>query len=93
MIAEAPIAVLQFSQWLGVAQSPTKIHPRGDEKSMNSPLLMAEEVSQLLRIPTEHVYRLARRGELSSVRMGRYVRFTTESVNQYVNSNLKAGQL
>lgn len=60
---------------------------------MNSPLLMAEEVSQLLRIPTEHVYRLARRGDLASVRMGRYVRFTSDAVSQYVKTNLKAGQL
>jgi excisionase family DNA binding protein len=60
---------------------------------MNQPLLMAEEVSQLLRIPTEHVYRLARRGEITSVRLGRYVRFTSEAVSQYVEANLKAGQL
>lgn len=59
---------------------------------MNQPLLMAEEVSQLLRIPTEHVYRLARRGELASVRMGRYVRFTSDSIQSYIDENLKAGQ-
>lgn len=54
---------------------------------MSEPLLMAEEVSQLLRVPVEHVYRLARRKELPSVRLGRYVRFTAEGVNAYIKKN------
>lgn len=58
---------------------------------MNDSLLLADEVSQLLRIPTEHVYRLARRGDLASVRMGRYVRFTNDSVESYVAQRIKEG--
>lgn len=55
---------------------------------MNEPLLLAEEVAQMLRIPEEHVYRLARRGEISSVRLGRYVRFTATAVESFVNQNI-----
>lgn len=54
---------------------------------MTDPLLLAEEVAELLRIPVEHVYRLARRKELPSVRLGRYVRFTREGVTNYVSKN------
>lgn len=55
---------------------------------MNEPLLLADEVAQMLRIPEEHVYRLARRGEISSVRLGRYVRFTASAVDNFVKSNI-----
>lgn len=55
---------------------------------MSEQLLMAEEVAALLRVPVEHVYRLARRRELPSVRLGRYVRFTNEGVNSYIKKNV-----
>lgn len=55
---------------------------------MNEQLLIAEEVAELLRVPEEHVYRLARRGEITSIRIGRYVRFTATDVTNYIKQNM-----
>lgn len=55
---------------------------------MSEQLLLANEVAEMLRVPVEHVYRLARRKELAAVRMGRYVRFTNESVANYIKKNI-----
>lgn len=53
---------------------------------MNEPLLLATDVAKLLQVPAEHVYRLARQGEITSIRFGRYVRFTKSAVESFISS-------
>ena len=53
-------------------------------------LLLSEEVATRLRVPINHIYRLARRGEIASVKIGRYVRFEEQEVERYISSNIKA---
>ena len=49
------------------------------------PLLTADDVATVLGVPNSFVYALARRGELSTVRIGeRYVRFRTEAIEQWI---------
>jgi excisionase family DNA binding protein len=52
-------------------------------------LLIAEEVADLTQLPIEHIYRLARRGDLESVRFGRYVRFTKLAIDNFIDANTK----
>jgi excisionase family DNA binding protein len=48
-------------------------------------LLTADDVAVVLGVPRAFVYTLARRGELPTVRVGeRYVRFRTQSVEQWI---------
>ena len=49
-------------------------------------LLLAAEVAEQLRITEEHVYRLARRGDLPCRRVGRLVRFTKSDIERFVGS-------
>lgn len=47
-------------------------------------LLVAAEVADMLRITEDHVYRMARRGELPTVRFGKFVRFNKTDVDKYI---------
>lgn len=51
---------------------------------MSATLLTAEEVAARLQVPTGWVYAAARRGELPSVRLGRYVRFRAEALERWL---------
>lgn len=54
---------------------------------MANAMLTAQDVGTILRVPTPYVYRLARLGVLNPVRLGRYVRFTQETVDSFILSN------
>jgi len=47
-------------------------------------LLTVDEVAEWLRLEKPYVYRLARSGELSRVRFGRYVRIPAGVVRAYI---------
>lgn len=51
---------------------------------MNGRLLTAEEVAALLSLPTTWVYAAARRGEIPSVPLGRYVRFDEHDIAAWI---------
>ena len=44
----------------------------------------AGEVAQILNVKRSKVYELARTGDLPSVRIGRYTRFTREAIEKYL---------
>ena len=50
-------------------------------------ILRANEVAEILRTTPGHVLRLAEIGEMGSVRIGRFVRFTQADVAQYLASH------
>lgn len=51
---------------------------------MLEPLLSVEEVSKLLRISESGVYRLLRRGELASVKVGGRTLFEPRAVREFI---------
>jgi excisionase family DNA binding protein len=50
-------------------------------------LLTAEEVAEQLSVKAEWVRELALRGDLASVKLGRYRRFQQDDVDAYVKSH------
>jgi excisionase family DNA binding protein len=53
-------------------------------------LLTAKQVSELLQVPERWVYQAARDGRMPHVRLGRYVRFESEQIDDWVAS-LRSG--
>jgi excisionase family DNA binding protein len=50
------------------------------------PLLTVAEVATWLRVEPRYVYRLASSGDLTRTYVGRYVRFSVESVQSYIDA-------
>ena len=51
-----------------------------------SQLLTAEQVADRFQVPTSHVWRLARTGQLESIALGRYRRFTEEALRRFLEA-------
>jgi excisionase family DNA binding protein len=51
------------------------------------PLLTVAEVATWLRVEPRYVYRLASSGDLTRSYVGRYVRFSVESVQSYIDTH------
>lgn len=49
-------------------------------------LLLAPEAAELLRIPTNRVYELAKQGLLPCVHIGRYVRFVEDDLIAWIRT-------
>lgn len=56
-----------------------------EQQPISKPLT-AEEVAQILRIPTYHVYELVRRKRLPHFRIGRLVRIPEEGLRAWIAS-------
>ena len=56
-------------------------------------LLTAEVVSERLSVCLSLVYRMARSGELPSVKFGRSVRFREEDVDRFILNNLRDDEM
>jgi excisionase family DNA binding protein len=52
---------------------------------VTDPLLNATEVSEILQLPVDHVYRLARERRIPCLRFGRSLRFREESVRRWLD--------
>jgi excisionase family DNA binding protein len=50
-------------------------------------LLTVAEVATWLRVESRYVYRLASSGDLTRTYVGRYVRFSVESVQSYIDAH------
>jgi excisionase family DNA binding protein len=50
-------------------------------------LLTAHDVAERWQVPASQVYRLAREGKLAAVEIGRYRRFTIESIEAFERGN------
>jgi len=53
-------------------------------------LLTATQVAKLLQVSVAHVYVLAKRGELPSVRFGRVVRFDEDEIYEFIQAHKTA---
>ena len=53
---------------------------------MTGRLLTADQVADLLQVPTSWVYAEARAGRIPHVRVGRYRRFRAEAIAEWVAS-------
>lgn len=51
---------------------------------MDSELLTAEEISNLLRLPLSTVYKLAQEKKLPGFKVGRHWRFRTDSIRKWI---------
>jgi len=58
---------------------------------LDSRLLTAVDVSELLRVPVSTVYELARSGRLPCLRIGRAVRFSREDLEAHLSSRRGTG--
>jgi excisionase family DNA binding protein len=56
------------------------------------PLLTAEDVAEMLGVPTDYVYALARDDRIPHVRLGRYRRFREESIERWI-AELEQGRV
>jgi excisionase family DNA binding protein len=62
----------------------SSVHDR-EQPPARGALLTAEDVAQILRVPSTFVYELARRGELPTMRVGdRYVRFRDDALRRWI---------
>ena len=50
----------------------------------NNNLLTVAEVASRLRVKPDYVYRLERRGDIPSVRIGRKIRFRSSDIDKYL---------
>ena len=65
---------------------PVRVHDDVRAAAVQEPLLTADDLSEILKVPKTRVYELIRRGEIHSVRMGkRHVRVTRAELNAYVD--------
>jgi excisionase family DNA binding protein len=55
-------------------------------------LLTAAQVGERFQVPVSRIYAAARRGELPSVRLGRYVRFTEEALARWIAEQQNGGR-
>ena len=54
-------------------------------------LLTGEEVSKILRISRAYAYRLMKQGYIPTIRLGRSVRVSSESLLKFIQENNKHG--
>jgi excisionase family DNA binding protein len=51
---------------------------------MSGPLLTADQVAELLGVPTSWVYEQSRRGRIPTVTLGRYRRYRSEAIASWL---------
>ena len=50
---------------------------------MNGRLLTADELAERWQVPRAHVYALTRRGEIPTVRLGKYYRYRLDQIEAF----------
>lgn len=63
---------------------------------MNKPILVADEVAELLRVDKQRIYELVRTNQLPVIRLGeRQYRFSAQAIEQFLHGGgtQKAGNL
>ena len=64
--------------------------PQGAQTLSAARLLTAEELAQRWQVPKQHVYRLSRRGDIPTVRIGRYFRYRVEAIERWEEEQANA---
>lgn len=55
------------------------------QAAVQDQLLTADRVAERLAVPKSHVWRLARRGEIPVIRIGRLVRFDPDDLQLWID--------
>jgi excisionase family DNA binding protein len=53
-------------------------------------LLRAEDVAEQLQLRVDHIYKLAREGQIPHVRFGRTLRFRAEAIDRWLRAREQA---
>ena len=53
--------------------------------------MTVQRAGELLNLPTSRIYDLARRQELASVRIGKYIRFRRAALDEFIARHEQAG--
>lgn len=61
--------------------SENEVNPTADK------LLTVSEVAETLRLVPQTIYRMARRGELPSLKFGRTIRFDRQDIEEFLKGN------
>ena len=59
---------------------------------MKSNFLRAKDISEILKISKALTYRLIAEGQIASVRFGRTVRVSEESLNEFIERNISSSE-
>lgn len=84
-VEEIPGLLTELVALLGAIVGRTLSQPAPAPKGEPDRLLTVKEVAARLAVPKSFVYELARRGDLASARLGRYVRFRVTAIEEYLS--------
>ena len=71
---------------LGPSDPDVGSYDSGRGRKMKPRLLTAEEVSEILRVEKSWVYAATRENQIPHLRLGRYVRFSEEAIEEWMGS-------
>jgi excisionase family DNA binding protein len=78
------LAGLAALQGRAAARMAAESSRRNPQTTAAAELLTVPEVATRLRVPRQHAYELARRGDLASVRFGKYVRVRQADLEAWI---------
>jgi excisionase family DNA binding protein len=67
-----------------VAEWRRRLHAVREGGGMSGKLLTADDVAELLGVPTSWVYEQSRAGRIPTVTLGRYRRYRQEAIDEWV---------
>src|SRR5262250_593424 len=78
-------------------ESPSLPASRGDHHLSHMPhgieaLLTSKEASQILKIHPKVLERMAKRGEVPALKVGKFWRYRTTTLDAWINSRLQSGR-
>ena len=90
LTAEAVEKLLVEHATVGAVLLGRLLATRAAEKAVSKPethLMNAREAAERLRVPRSWISDMARQGKIRSVRLGHYVRFRAEDLDQFVSEH------
>lgn len=70
---------------------PSSASDAGESEKPADKLLVADEVAELLDLKEGYIYALSRRGEIPTIRIGRYCRYRRDAIEDWLNDNEQGG--
>lgn len=74
-----------------LATSPHERHPTDSPSALES-LLTSKEASQILKIHPKVLERMAKRGEVPALKVGKFWRYRATTLDAWINSRLQSGR-
>ncbi len=73
-------------------QSPLAEHQPGPSPAAIEALLTSKEASQILKIHPKVLERMAKRGEVPALKVGKFWRYRATTLDAWINSRLQSGR-